>query len=258
MLTPGGIPKADEIGTCGALTPWKWWKEVFAIFPDSKQLLQRLFYHSAYKKKDKYSIDFTFELVSGGYYIHREVGRECIKSGVSRSDREGWNLWKMYLPPFYTSQIIARLIPPALLKTTSNVSGWQVFLMHHFPNFLKNSWKIGTPFGRWYWKIGTLFDTLARQVEKLARLMQRWHPQLKNWHAFGTLARLLARWHLKIRSCHAFGTLARTCARRPRWHAWYARHVIYQTLVFLLWIITILYKYNIYSIRHLSLLESSQ
>ena len=91
--TPGGIPKADEIGACGALTPWKWWKEVFAILHDSKQLLWRLFYHSAYEKKDKYTIDFTFELVSGGYYIHREVGRECVKSGVSQSDQEGWNVW---------------------------------------------------------------------------------------------------------------------------------------------------------------------
>ena len=35
------------------------------------------------EKKDKYLIDFTFKLVSGGYYIHREVGRECVKSGVS-------------------------------------------------------------------------------------------------------------------------------------------------------------------------------
>ena len=94
VLTPGGIPKADEIGACGALMSWKWWKVVFAILHDSKQLLWWLFYHSAYKKKDKYSIDFIFALVLGGYYIHREVGRECVKSGVSRSDREGWNVWK--------------------------------------------------------------------------------------------------------------------------------------------------------------------
>ena len=67
VLTPGGIPKADEIGACGALSLWKWLKEVFAILYDSKQLLWRLFYHSTYEKKDKYSIDFTFELVSGGY-----------------------------------------------------------------------------------------------------------------------------------------------------------------------------------------------
>ena len=44
------------------------------------------------EKKDKHLIDFTFELVSRGYYIHREVGRECVKLGVSRSDREGWNV----------------------------------------------------------------------------------------------------------------------------------------------------------------------
>ena len=50
------------------------------------------FFDSAYEEKDKCSIDFTFELVSGGYYIHREVGRECVKLGVSRSDREGWNV----------------------------------------------------------------------------------------------------------------------------------------------------------------------
>ena len=92
VLTPGGIPKTDKIGTCGALMPWKRWKEVFVILHDSKQLLWRLFYHSAYEKKDKYLIDFTSELVSGGYYIHREVGRECVKLGVSRSDREGWNV----------------------------------------------------------------------------------------------------------------------------------------------------------------------
>ena len=44
------------------------------------------------EKKDKHLIDFTFELVSRGYYIHREVRRECVKLGVSRSDREGWNV----------------------------------------------------------------------------------------------------------------------------------------------------------------------
>ena len=54
------------------------------------------FFYSAYEKKDKCSIDFTFELVSGGYYINREVGRECVKLGVSRSDREGWNVWYIH------------------------------------------------------------------------------------------------------------------------------------------------------------------
>ena len=62
---------------------------MFAILHDLKQLLWQLFYHSAYEKKDKYSIDFTFEMVSGGYYIHQEVGTECVKLGVSR---EGWNV----------------------------------------------------------------------------------------------------------------------------------------------------------------------
>ena len=65
---------------------------MFSVLHDSKQLLWQLFYHSAYEKKNKYSIDFTFELVSGGYYIHQEVERECVKSWVSRSDQEGWNV----------------------------------------------------------------------------------------------------------------------------------------------------------------------
>ena len=46
-------------------------------------------------------------------------------------------------------------------------------------------------------KILARLGTLARQIEKLARLC----------HA-GTLVRLLARWHVKMRSWHAFGTLA--------------------------------------------------
>ena len=53
------------------------------------------FYHSQYEKKDKYSIDFTLELVSGGYYIYREVGRKFVKSGVSRSDRESLNVCRV-------------------------------------------------------------------------------------------------------------------------------------------------------------------
>ena len=97
VLTPGGMPKADEIGACGALASWKWWKEVFAVLHDSKHLLWQLFSYSAYEKKDKYLIDFTFELVSGGYYIHWEVRRECVKSGVSWSDQEGWNVCNNYI-----------------------------------------------------------------------------------------------------------------------------------------------------------------
>ena len=53
---------------------------------------------------------------------------------------------------------------------------------------LKNSWKIGTPFGRRSWKSDT------------------------------PLVRLLARWNVKMRVWQSFGTLT----RRPRWHAWYA------------------------------------
>ena len=37
---------------------------------------------------------------------------------------------------------------------------------------------------------------LAGEVEKLERLLSRWHAKLKNWHTFGTLARLFARWHV--------------------------------------------------------------
>ena len=78
------------------------------------------------------------------------------------------------------------------------------------------------------------------KLKKMARLLLRWHAnlknwhasgrwhaKLKNWHAFGTLARLLARWDVTMRSWHAFGTLE----RRPRWHAWYISHAIQQTLI---------------------------
>ena len=34
-------------------------------------------------------MDLTFELVTGGYDIHEEVRRECVKSEVSGSDQEG-------------------------------------------------------------------------------------------------------------------------------------------------------------------------
>ena len=56
---------------------------------------------------------------------------------------------------------------------------------------------------------------LAGEVEKLERLLSRWHAKLKNWHTFGTLARLFARWHVKLRSWCTLGTLT----RRTRWHA---------------------------------------
>ena len=70
---------------------------------------------------------------------------------------------------------------------------------------------------------------LAGKVESLARLLERWHAKLKNWHAIDTMARLLARWHVKMTSWHAFGTL--TWARG---HVDYAgthdtRHAIQQT-----------------------------
>ena len=56
---------------------------------------------------------------------------------------------------------------------------------------------------------------MAGEVEKIARLLARWHAKVKGWHAkvkgwhaFGTLARLLARWHVKMRSRHTFDTWA--------------------------------------------------
>ena len=138
----------------------------------------------------------------------------------------------IYSAPFYISRIIAWLIPCGLLKTTSNVLGWQGFswvkfckcqnlnsffrkisflelpkyswnlqmvsMIEKFKNpkiLLKNSWKIGTPFGRRSWKIETP--------------LARWHAKLNNWHTFGTLARLLTHWQVIMRSWHAFGTLAR-------------------------------------------------
>ena len=79
---------------------------------------------------------------------------------------------------------------------------------------LKNSWKIGMPFGRRSWNIGTPYGTLVCQVKKLALLfhvgtpLARWHTKLKNWHGFGALACLLARWQVKMKRWHAFGTLA--------------------------------------------------
>ena len=59
---------------------------------------------------------------------------------------------------------------------------------------------------------------MASKIEKMARLLARWHAKLKNWHAFCKLVP----WHIKMRSWHAFGTLA----RRPRWHVWHAWHAI--------------------------------
>ena len=43
-------------------------------------------------------MDLTFELVMGGYDIHEEVRRECVKSGVSGSDQEGWNVCYKNIP----------------------------------------------------------------------------------------------------------------------------------------------------------------
>ena len=65
---------------------------MFSILHDSKQLLWWLFFYWTYEKKGKYLMDLTFELVTGGYDIHEEVRRECVKSGVSGSDQEGWNV----------------------------------------------------------------------------------------------------------------------------------------------------------------------
>ena len=44
---------------------------------------------------------------------------------------------------------------------------------------LKNSWKIGTPFGRRSWKIDMP--------------LAHWQAKLHNWYTFGTFARLLER-----------------------------------------------------------------
>ena len=38
-------------------------------------------------------------------------------------------------------------------------------------------------------EINTPFGTMARQNEKLARHLVRWHAKFKNCHAGGTLAR---------------------------------------------------------------------
>ena len=67
----------------------------------------------------------------------------------------------------------------------------------------------------------------ASEVEKMARLLARWHAKLKYWHA-------LARWHTKLKNWHAFANLARwhvywhagTWARTPRWHVWHTWHAI--------------------------------
>ena len=40
------------------------------------------------------------------------------------------------------------------------------------------------------WKIGTLFGTLPRQIEKLTRLLERWHLKMRRWHAFGTVTHM--------------------------------------------------------------------
>ena len=70
----------------------------------------------------------------------------------------------------------------------------------HWKILLKNSWKIGSSFGRWSWEIGTP--------------LTRWHAKLNNWHIFGRLACLLVSFLAKIRSWHVLSIWE----RRPRWH----------------------------------------
>ena len=59
-------------------------------------------------------------------------------------------------------------------------------------------------------KIGIPFGTLARQVEKLARLLARWHTRLKHWHIV---------WHVDT----FIGRLAHKNEKSPRF-----RHVATQ------------------------------
>ena len=142
------------------------------------------------------------------------------------------------------------------MKTTSKVLGWQGFslmtfckcqnldslfreisflelpkyswnlqmvrIIEKFKNWkilLKNSWKIGTPFGRQNWKIGTP--------------LARWHAKLNNWYTFGTLARLLARWQVTMKSWHTFGTLACGHVDHAGMHGMYATR--FSKLSYALW-----------------------
>ena len=57
----------------------------------------------------------------------------------------------------------------------------------------KNSWKIGMPFGRRSWKIGTSSGTLTHQVEKLACL---WLVGMPSWIISTSLACWYVYWHV--------------------------------------------------------------
>ena len=93
--------------------------------------------------------------------------------------------------------------------------------LKNWKNFLKNSRKIGTPFGKRSWKIGSP--------------VQCWHTKLNNWHTFDTLTHLLARWHVKNKLARVwhFGTLAHGHVDHAGTHSTYGMR--FSKLMYPLW-----------------------
>ena len=64
-------------------------------------------------------------------------------------------------------------------------------------------------------KIGMSFGTLARQVEKLARLLARWHTRLKHWDTVWHVDTFIGRLAHKNEKLLHF----RHVDTQARWHA---------------------------------------
>ena len=82
---------------------------------------------------------------------------------------------------FVSRQLLKYFWNLQMLRIIEKFINWKILL--------KNSWKIGTAFGRQSWKIGTLSWTIDTSLARWRTKLKNWHVKMRSWHAFGTLAR---------------------------------------------------------------------